>query len=101
MCVPSRKNISALAPNAFSRGSFEWYRRVHSGSSRVSTLCHRRTVPGRALTTAADHSFVNGVHMAVTGGAILAGLSAFAVARWLPRELTHEGVDVAVVEEFV
>ena len=60
-----------------------------------------RTVPGRALTTAADHSFVNGVHLAVTGGAILAGLSAFAVARWLPRELTHEGVDVAVVEEFI
>ncbi|MDQ1508343.1 MAG: hypothetical protein QOG50_187 [Actinomycetota bacterium] len=60
-----------------------------------------RAVPGRALTTAAQHSFVNGVHMAVTGGAILAGLSAFAVARWLPRELTHEGVDVAVVEEFI
>jgi len=60
-----------------------------------------RAVPGRALTTAAEHAFVNGVHLAVTGGAILAGLSAIAVARWLPRELTHEGVDVAVVEEFL
>ena len=44
-----------------------------------------RAAPARALTTAAQHSFVNGVHMAVTGGAILVGLSAIAVARWLPR----------------
>ena len=35
---------------------------------------------------------MNGVHLAVTGGAILVGLSAFAVARWLPADLTHEGV---------
>jgi Na+/melibiose symporter-like transporter len=60
-----------------------------------------RAAPGRALTIAAQHSFVNGVHLAVTGGAILVGLSAIAVARWLPRELTHEGVPVAVVEEYV
>jgi EmrB/QacA subfamily drug resistance transporter len=60
-----------------------------------------RAAPGRVLTTAAEHSFVNGVHMAVTAGAFLVCLSAIAVARWLPRDLTHEGVDVAVVEEFV
>ncbi len=51
-----------------------------------------RAGPGRALTTAAQHSFVNGVHMAVTGGAILVGCSAIAVSRFLPRDLTHEGV---------
>jgi MFS transporter, DHA2 family, integral membrane protein len=48
--------------------------------------------PGRALTLAAQHSFVSGVHLAVTGGALLAALSALAVARFLPRDLTHEGV---------
>ena len=58
-----------------------------------------RGAPREALTAAAQHSFVNGVHMAVTAGALLVGLSAIAVARWLPRNLTHEGV--AVVEEFV
>jgi Na+/melibiose symporter-like transporter len=51
-----------------------------------------RAAPGRALELAAQHSFVNGVHMAVTGGAILVGCSALAVARFLPRDLTHEGV---------
>jgi EmrB/QacA subfamily drug resistance transporter len=51
-----------------------------------------RGAPGRVLTVAAQHSFVNGVHMAVTGGAILVGCSAVAVARFLPRDLTHEGV---------
>jgi hypothetical protein len=60
-----------------------------------------RPVPGRVLTVAAQQSFVSGVHLAVTFGAILAGLAAFAVARWLPRELKHEGVDLAVVEEYV
>ena len=44
----------------------------------------------RALTAAAKDSFVNGVHLAVEGGAILVGLSALAVARYLPRDLTHE-----------
>jgi EmrB/QacA subfamily drug resistance transporter len=50
-----------------------------------------RGVSSRALTDAAHQSFVNGVHLAVTGGALLTGLAAFAVARYLPRDLTHEG----------
>jgi EmrB/QacA subfamily drug resistance transporter len=45
----------------------------------------------QALTSAAQHSFVNGVHLAVTGGALLTGLATVAVARFLPRDLTHEG----------
>jgi len=51
-----------------------------------------------ALTFAAKHSFVNGVHMAVTGGAILVGCSAIAVTRFLPRDLTHEGVMKGPIE---
>ena len=54
--------------------------------------------PRHALTMAAQHAFVNGVHMAVTGGAILAGLSALAVARFLPRDLTHDGVAPGAIE---
>ncbi len=50
-----------------------------------------RVVPAQALTTAAQHSFVNGVHLAVTGGALLTGVATVAVARFLPRELEHEG----------
>jgi hypothetical protein len=46
----------------------------------------------QALTNAAHQSFVNGVHLAVTGGALLTGLATVAVARFLPRDLTHEGV---------
>src|SRR5262249_51840191 len=49
-----------------------------------------RGAPAEALTNAAHQSFVNGVHLAVTGGALLAGLATFAVARYLPRDLTHE-----------
>jgi hypothetical protein len=51
-----------------------------------------RAVPAQALTSAAQHSFVSGVHLAVTGGALLTGLATVAVARFLPRDLTHEGV---------
>jgi EmrB/QacA subfamily drug resistance transporter len=61
-----------------------------------------RAAPGKVFAIAAQNSFVNGVHMAVTGGAILVGVSAIAVARWLPREFSHqEGVEIAVVEEYV
>ncbi len=49
-----------------------------------------RGAPAAALTHAAHQSFVNGVHLAVTGGALLAGLATVAVARYLPRDLTHE-----------
>ena len=51
-----------------------------------------RGAPAEALTSAAHQSFVNGVHLAVTGGALLAGLATIAVARYLPRDLTHEAV---------
>jgi EmrB/QacA subfamily drug resistance transporter len=46
---------------------------------------------GSALTSAAQASFVHGVHLAVTGGAFLTGIATIAVARFLPRDLTHEG----------
>jgi hypothetical protein len=49
-----------------------------------------RGAPAEALTHAAHQSFVNGVHLAVTGGALLAGLATIAVARYLPRDLEHE-----------
>ena len=35
---------------------------------------------------------MNGIHLAVTGGALLTGIATVAVARFLPRDLTHEGV---------
>jgi len=50
-----------------------------------------RGASSQALTSAAHQSFVNGVHLAVTGGALLTGLATVAVARFLPRDLTHEG----------
>ena len=46
--------------------------------------------------------FVDGAWTGSLSGAILVGLSAIAVARWLPTEFTHqEGVEIAVVEEYV
>jgi len=49
-----------------------------------------RTAPAHALTSAAQHAFVSGVHLAVTGGALLTGVATVAVARFLPRDLTPE-----------
>jgi EmrB/QacA subfamily drug resistance transporter len=44
---------------------------------------------GRALTAGAQHAFINGIQLAVTGGAILAALSAVIVFFQLPREAAH------------
>jgi EmrB/QacA subfamily drug resistance transporter len=44
----------------------------------------------RAVTTAAQHAFVDGVHFAVTAGATLAAIAAIVVYRYLPHQATHE-----------
>lgn len=46
---------------------------------------------GNALTRGAETSFINGIHLAVTIGAILAWVAAAIVLRYLPRHLAHEG----------
>jgi EmrB/QacA subfamily drug resistance transporter len=46
---------------------------------------------GDALTTAARHAFMSGVHLAVFIGASLAIVSAGIVFRYLPHSLRHEG----------
>jgi EmrB/QacA subfamily drug resistance transporter len=46
---------------------------------------------GQALSAGADAAFVDGVHLAVTVGAVLAAVAASLVLRFLPRVVTHEG----------
>jgi EmrB/QacA subfamily drug resistance transporter len=46
---------------------------------------------GRALTLGAQHAFVDGVHFAVTVGAVLAAIASVTVYRYLPRVLAPEG----------
>ena len=53
---------------------------------------------GRALTAGAEASFMDGVHLAVTIGAVLAAISATIVLRYLPRQLAHEGAMHGAVE---
>jgi EmrB/QacA subfamily drug resistance transporter len=45
----------------------------------------------RRITTGAFDAFVNGVHLAVTVGAVLALVAAAVVLRYLPRQLAHQG----------
>ncbi|OUD86955.1 hypothetical protein BC477_03095 [Clavibacter michiganensis subsp. michiganensis] len=56
MVEPSVRRISTRPPNAFSAGSMEWYRRVHSGSSVVVTRRQRSTVSGRPARSGAYES---------------------------------------------
>ncbi len=46
---------------------------------------------GRALTTGADLAFLDGIHLAVTAGAVLAFTAAVLVWRYLPHTVAHEG----------
>ncbi len=46
---------------------------------------------GETLRAGAETAFVDGVHLAVTVGAVLAAVAAFLVIRYLPRDLAHEG----------
>jgi hypothetical protein len=53
---------------------------------------------GRALSAAADHAFVGGIHFAVTVGAIMALVSAAIVLRYLPHSLLGQGAMRGPVE---
>jgi EmrB/QacA subfamily drug resistance transporter len=53
---------------------------------------------GAALKTGADTAFINGVHMAVTVGAILAAVASMIVLRYLPKKLAHQGAMHSGVE---
>lgn len=46
---------------------------------------------GQALSAGADAAFVDGVHLAVTVGAVLAAVAASLVLQFLPRVVTHAG----------
>jgi EmrB/QacA subfamily drug resistance transporter len=56
-----------------------------------ATAATLRPAADKALTTAANHAFVDGVHLAVTVGAIMALFAAACVLKWLPRQLAHQG----------
>jgi len=63
-------------------------------TSLAGALRVAQTLPARAgqvLTTAADHAFVGGIHLAVTVGAILATISAVIVYKFLPHSLVPAG----------
>jgi EmrB/QacA subfamily drug resistance transporter len=53
---------------------------------------------GRALTTGSQHAFIDGIQLAVTGGAVLSAAAAAAVFRWLPRQAAHGTALVGAVE---
>jgi EmrB/QacA subfamily drug resistance transporter len=62
-------------------------------SSLPSALEQAKTLTqseASAVTTAAQHAFVDGIHFAVTAGATLAAIAAIVVFRYLPHEATHE-----------
>ncbi|MCU1361781.1 MAG: drug resistance transporter, EmrB/QacA subfamily [Ilumatobacteraceae bacterium] len=48
------------------------------------------TTARQALTAAADHAFISGIHFAVSIAACLAAIAAFAVYHFLPHQASHE-----------
>ncbi|MFN8040108.1 MAG: DHA2 family efflux MFS transporter permease subunit [Acidimicrobiales bacterium] len=65
-----------------------------AGSSLAGALQVAAHVPGevgQALAAGAQSAFIDGIHLAVTIGAILAWIASMVVLRYLPRHLAHEG----------
>ena len=53
---------------------------------------------GQVLAAGADAAFVDGVHLAVMVGAVLAAIAAALVLKFLPREISHDGALHGAVE---
>jgi EmrB/QacA subfamily drug resistance transporter len=62
----------------------------------LATASKLPAAAGRVLTVGAQHAFIDGVHLAVTAGAILALIAAVIVARCLPRQLVGEAIESPV-----
>jgi EmrB/QacA subfamily drug resistance transporter len=57
----------------------------------LETAANLPAEAAHALSSAADVAFVDGLHLAVTIGALLAAISAVIVVRNLPKQLMHQG----------
>lgn len=67
-----------------------------AGALRVSSEVEGAA--GQALAAGAQASFIDGVHLAVTVGAVLATISALIVLRFLPRQVSHDGAAHGPIE---
>ena len=76
--------------------------REAAGRSLGGALLTAQHLGGRAgeLVTAAQHSFISGVHTASYMGAGLAALAAIAVLKLLPRHIDQHGHDTTPLEAF-
>lgn len=61
---------------------------INGAIQTAGTLSHEA---GAQLTLAAEHAFVSGIHLAVFAGAILAGIAAVVVYRFLPAQSAQQG----------
>jgi EmrB/QacA subfamily drug resistance transporter len=60
-----------------------------AGAQRVAEGLPRAA--SHVLTVAAENAFIDGIHLAVLVGAVLAMIAAIGTYRWLPRDLAPEG----------
>jgi len=70
----------------------------------LQTAQHQTPDVAHRITTGAFDAFIDGIHLAVTVGAVLAVLAAAVVIRYLPSQLAHQGEtheDAEVLEDRV
>ena len=78
--------------------------RAAAQSSLAGALQAAAALPhaaGAALARSSELAFVDGFHLAVTVGAVLASASALVVARYLPSRVTHQASAEQLADELV
>jgi EmrB/QacA subfamily drug resistance transporter len=83
----------ATAINGLTGGLPEAAQETARGSlaGAMQTAANLPADAAKALTAGADSAFIDGVHFAVTVGAVLCAIAAVIVIRYLPKELSHQG----------
>jgi EmrB/QacA subfamily drug resistance transporter len=89
--VAASRYASSVAPalRGLSKADQSSARTSIAGALHVASTLP--TAAGRALTASASQAFINGIHLAVVVGAILAVISAVIVYRKLPHSLVQSG----------
>ena len=93
-CAPGNPGTATVAQNLpISSDDIEGLRDAARGSiaGAVRAAASLPGPVGRALRGAADVAFINGLHLAVTAGGLLAFSAAVIMYRFFPHVVAHEG----------
>ncbi len=89
--VTASRYAASLGPLTAGLSGAERSSAESSLAGALDTASHLPEAAGRVLSSGAEVAFIDGIHLAVTVGGLLATVAAVLVWRFLPKSVAHQG----------